>query len=94
MDNKGLIAALVLVLAVVAYWLYSTQFKSAPEMMVPAALDSGVSSSEETQNETNNRLFELKNSIQGVIADSVQDDIQKAVEKEIQKSDEIQKLKK
>jgi len=88
------IFTLIVILAVFAgggYWFYSLRVNNVAEMEVPLPpTDSEPVSLEEDSAESNNHLFDLKNSIQGVIADSVQDDIQAAVEKEIKKSEEAQ----
>ena len=99
MNKVFLLGVMFILLAIGGYWLYSSHVSdvtiprgsidSSAEVETKEALattpdpvENGKSGAE------NSNLFDLKNSIQGVIADSVQDEIQEAVEKEMKKSEE------
>ncbi len=95
--NKVLIAVVVLVLVAGGlYWFYpksgealSTSNKPPSETFAtPTVPPPAVA--EVKAKETTNSLYDLKNSIQGVIDDSVQEEIQQAVESKINKSEEAQ----
>ncbi|MEE9352453.1 MAG: hypothetical protein V3U78_09345 [Thiotrichaceae bacterium] len=93
--NKVLIAVLVLVLVAGGlYWFYPklgetlpTSNKSPIEAVTTATTPPPAVAEVK---ETTNSLYDLKNSIQGVIDDSVQEEIQQAVESKINKSEEAQ----
>ncbi len=95
MNKVFLLGAMFILLAIGGYWFYSSHASDATMLRGSADSSAEVEVKEELattpvengKSETDSsNLFDLKSSIQGVIADSVQDEIQQAVEKEMKKS--------
>ena len=97
MNKVFLLGAMFILLAIGGYWFYSSHASdatmlggsadSSAEVEVKAKEGLATTPVESGKSETDSsNLFDLKSSIQGVIADSVQDEIQEAVEKEMKKS--------
>ncbi len=97
MNKVFLLGAMFILFAIGGYWFYSSP--ASDETMLRGSADSSAEVEVKTKEELtttpvesgkseadNSNLFDLKSSIQGVIADSVQDEIQEAVEKEMKKS--------
>ena len=103
MKAKTLILpTLFVAIGIATYWFYSQSIISAnridtksnqPEAVVSTTTQENkeVKSSQDIQTKASDEsLYELKSSIQDVIADSIQDEIQEAVENKIIKTDGVQ----
>lgn len=104
MKAKTLILPILFVaIAIATYWFYTESTFNAnkignnnvKQQEATASITTRDSTEEsgaqdEQKETTDESLYDLKSSIQGVIADSIQDEIQEAVENKIIKTDNVQ----